>query len=131
MEKARLNILNSLPRRYKLEWGGKPESPIRFKVFSTKQTVEILNKIWIKAFSKTLNCIFHTYKKYIRSNIPYKNETVTLSVFPNGTIMFQGKKSVEWVCQHIEQITKEVESDIDDQKGNLDKSDESEISDDC
>ena len=110
--------------------GGKPESPIRFKVFSTKQTVEILNKIWIKAFSKTLNCIFHTYKKYIRSNIPYKNETVTLSVFPNGTIMFQGKKSVEWVCQHIEQITKEVESDIDDQKGNLDKSDESEISDD-
>ena len=92
MEKAKLNILNSLPRRYKLEWGGKPESPIRFKVFSTKQTVEILNKIWIKAFSKTLNLIFHTYKKYTRSNIPYKKETVTLSIFPNGTIIFQGKK---------------------------------------
>ena len=129
MEKAKSTILNSLPPRYKLEWGGKPESPIRFKVFSTKQTVQILNKIWISAFSKTLNCVFHTYKKYTRSNILFMGQTVTLSIFPNGTIMFQGRKSVEWVLQHINLITREVESDMEDQKPNLDKSDESEISD--
>ena len=128
MEKVRNHILNTLPARYKLDWGGKVNSPIRFKIFATKQTVGILNQIWINSLTKVTNGVFHVLKKYTRCNIPYNNHTVTLSVFLNGTIMFQGKSSVEWVYTYLNQVVRDVEHEIEDCKGSLDQSGESDIS---
>ena len=62
-------------------------------------------------------------------NILYNGDTVTLSIFPNGTIMFQGKKSVDWVCHNIDKITNEVECDIEDNKLSLDDSESTDESD--
>ena len=61
-------------------------------------------------------------------NIPYNGDTITLSIFPNGTIMFQGKETVTWVNNYIHNLSRDVENDIEDHKPNLDNPDESDIS---
>ena len=128
MDQIKSSILNSLPSRYKLEWAVQIDSPIRFKVFATKHAVSILNQIWSNAFTKVTNCEFHSYRKYNRMNIPYNDSRVTISIFPTGTIMFQGKNSAEWVYSYIEQVAREVEYEMEDQKSNLNRSNDSELS---
>ena len=128
MEEIKSKILNSLPARYKLEWGMLPNSPIRFKTVTTKETAQILNDIWAKIISKYTNSDIVHLKKYKRICVVNNDETVAISMFPNNTIMFQGNQAASWMNDHIEEIARKVENEIEDRKTELDQAEESDLS---
>merc|ERR1711972_848965 len=59
------------------------------------------------------------HKKYIRINIPHKEDTVTITIHPTGTIMLQGRASYDWADNYMESVNKEVDIEIEENESKL------------
>ena len=116
------------PRNFKLEWKGDLLSPIRYKTETTKESGHLLAQIWAKSVSKITNRPHVNHKKYIRINILHKEDTVTITIHPTGTIMLQGSASYDWADNYMESVNKEVDIEIEENKSKLNHSNESNIS---
>ena len=122
------HLSSNAPGRFKLDWGGDGQQPIRYKINTTKQTAIKYNAMWTSAITKITQCKSVNLKKYIRMNVPYENQVVTISLFPTATVMFQGKKATNWAAQYLERVCRDVEEQIEDQRQELDLLDESDVS---
>ena len=121
-------LTTSAPKNFKLEWKGDLLSPIRYKTVTTKETAKILSQIWTDVIRKVTNCPIVNLKKYTRINVPYDEDTVTITIHPTATIMFQGKSSYDWADVHIERVNKEVDTEIRERKSKLNLPNEADIS---
>ena len=130
MEQLKSKLRACAPDRYKLHWEGNEKSPIRYKTIevATRQTGKKLAIIWADAVTKITNQQQVDHEKYIRVNIPYEGNTVTITIFPTGNIMFQGNSSYKWADRQMKKICKETDNCIKKQEQDLDKGSESEIS---
>ena len=125
-EKLKTKLLSCLPKIYKLDWKGKKNEPVRFRTNAVSSDVVILNTIWTEMLEKITRCQHVKNDQYIRINTDYSDETTMISIFPTGTIMFQGATCLTWLDEYIENICSEIEAEIDDHK--LQSSDESLLS---
>ena len=133
MNAIKVKLQNCIPGDYRLHWNATKKQPIRYKINSTKQTAEKLNLIWAKEISKATGCKYINGPQYIRINTDYLDHTVTFSIFPNGTIMMQGKTSYTWADEKMEDICRKIQSEIEDSKkskNDLDESSDSSLFDD-
>ena len=115
------------PGNYRLDWAASNEAPIRFKITTTKDSAIILNHIWAKAISKVTGSKYTTKDKYLRLNTDFLDDTVTFTIYPNGTVMLQGNSSHKWADRYIEKIYKLIQCDIEDNKQDLNKNEESSL----
>ena len=112
-------LQQNTPGNYRLDWAVSKQSHIRFKTTTTKDTAIILNQIWAKAIAKTTGSKYYTQDKYIRLNSDFLDDTVTFTIYPNATIMLQGKSSHKWADRYIEKIYRLVQCEIEDIKHEL------------
>ena len=112
-------LQQNTPGNYRLDWAVSHQSHIRFKTTTTKDTAIILNQIWAKAIAKTTGSKYYTKDKYIRLNSDFLDDTVTFTIYPNATIMLQGKSSHKWADRYIEKIYRLVQCEIEDIKHEL------------
>ena len=122
MNAIKAKLQNCTPGDYRLHWNATRTQPIRYKIITSKQTAEKLNIIWSKELAKATGCKYVIGPQYIRINADYLEDTVTFSIFPNGTIMIQGKNSYIWLDENMEKICKKVQSEIEDSKSTLNES---------
>ena len=124
-ESLKTKIKSCLPEIYKLDWKGKEYEPVRFRTSVESSDIVILNTIWTKILEKVTQCKHVIYEKYIRINTEYSGDTTAISIYPTGTIMFQGGNYVTWLDEYIETICIEMEAEIENQENKLQSSDES------
>ena len=120
-------LQQNTPGNYRLDWAVSKESHIRFKVTTTKDTAIILNHIWAKAIAKVTGSKYTTQDKYLRLNADFLDDTVTFTIYPNGTIMLQGISSHKWADRYIEKIYTLVQSEIEENKQEMKSSEDSSI----
>ena len=120
-------LQHNIPGNYRLDWAGTLKSPIRYKTNTTKDTAKVLNIIWANAISKVTGCKYVTEGKYIRLNSDYLDDTITFTIYTSGTIMIQGNSSLKWADRYIDKLYKLIQSDIEDQKSEMNKTGESSI----
>ena len=130
MEQLKSKLRACAPERYKLHWEGNEKSPIRYKTteIATRETGKKLAIIWADAVTKITNQQQVDHVKYIRVNIPHEGNTVTITIFPTGNIMFQGNSSYKWADRQMKKICKETDTNIKKHEHDLYKGSESEIS---
>ena len=120
-------LQSNIPGNYRLDWAGTLKSPIRYKTNTTKETAKILNIIWSNAISKLTGCKYIEEAKYIRLNSDYLDDTNTFTIYHSGTIMIQGNSSLKWADRYIEKLYKIVQTEIEDQKSDMNKSGETSV----
>ena len=114
MEEIHSKINSSLHAKYELVWNfNQKKSPIRFKTNSTKKFVAAANEAWLLALIDLTDSEYKRLDKYIRICVPFQEDIVAISIFPTGTILFQGSTSVTWAGKFMPQICKLVSKEID------------------
>ena len=106
-------LQRELGTSYKLEWDMEKElSPLRIRPKESSQLQSIVSK-WVKAICAIANVkpSRDPTDTYIIIYIQSDDRTTYTSVFGNGTIMFQGKKSQQWLQNNIAQVVQTVKSD--------------------
>ena len=113
MEAIRKKLQSCVPDPYILEWDGRPQVPIRYKINTIPDKVETYNLLWAEAITKRTGRKYEEENEnYLKFCIPYEESTVYISLFQRtGTVMFQGNKSPYWADHNLLNICKEVESD--------------------
>ena len=124
-ETLKASLLLSVPNKYSLEWSGKENAPIRYKLdhyFQNRKSIDQLNSLWIDALAKITNSNPIKLEKYIRINAPVNGDVVYISVFPNATVMIQGDQATAWARNNLENVCNEVNSYIEDHFYSIDVS---------
>ena len=124
-ETLKASLLLCVPNKYSLEWSGKENAPIRYKLdhyFQNRKSIQQLNSLWIDALAKITNSNPIELDKYLRINAPINGDVVYISVFPNATIMIQGDQAIEWARSNLENVCNEVNSYIEDHFYSIDVS---------
>ena len=117
MDKMHAKLLTFTPLPYELEGNSNQQTPIWFRINSTKEESEIYNFLWIEAITKVTGKRHSESEKCINFTIPWAATNIYVSIFPStGTVMFQGKAAPNWAEQHIELIHNFI---VKDEKGYL------------
>ena len=117
MDEIHAKLLTFTPPPYELEWNSYPQTPIRFRINSTKEESEVYNFLWIEAITKVTGKRHSESEKCINFTIPWEATNIYVSIFPStGTVMFQGKAAPHWAEKHMQQIHTYI---VRDEKGYL------------
>ena len=113
MEAIRKKLQSCVPDPYILEWDGRPQVPIRYKISTIPEKVESYNILWAEAITKRTGRRYEEENEnYLKFCIPYEESTVYISLFQRtGTVMFQGNKSPYWADHNLLNICKDVKTD--------------------
>ena len=100
------------PPHYKAIWVGNPNEPLRFKMCNKNVSVKTLNMIWAEVLSSVTGNNYIEGEHYTRIHSNIGKGTVAISIYPTGTVMFQGKCSLSWLHKNIVLVCKRVKSVI-------------------
>ena len=89
------------PPHYKAIWVGNPNEPLRFKLCNKNVSVKTLNMIWAEVLSSVTGNNYIEGEHYTRIHSNIGKGTVAISIYPTGTVMFQGKCSLSWLHKNI------------------------------
>ena len=105
MDKIHAKLMTFTPSPYELEWNSHPQTPIRFRINTTKEQSEVYNFLWIEAITKITGRRHSESEKCINFTIPWEATNIHISIFPStGTVMFQGKAAPYWADEYMEKI---------------------------
>ena len=98
------------PPHYKAIWLGNPNEPLRFKLCNKNVSIKTLNMIWAEVLSSVTGNRYIENEHYTRIHANIGKGTIAISIFPTGTVMFQGKCSLSWLHKNIVCVCKRVKS---------------------
>ena len=122
------------PPYYKAVWKNNPNEPIRFKIDDPNQSIRTLNMVWAEVLSEMTQSKHIDNGDYIRIHTNFGKHTIAISIYPTGTVMFQGTAVLGWVNRYVVQLCKKVTKIINKlgpvltQKYSIDTISEKEIS---
>ena len=96
------------PPYYKAVWSSNPNEPIRFKVNDHNLSIKTLNLVWAEVLSEMIKSKHIDNGDYIRIHTNFGKHTIAISIYPTGTVMFQGTAVLGWVNRYVVQICKKV-----------------------
>ena len=107
-------LQKELKTKFSIVWSlEKEESPLTIKIINASNSDQLKSTMerWISTLSQAAKVKPIQSKRYIRINIRSNDGLTYVSVYGNGTIMFQGKGSEKWLMKNVDDILSKIKRD--------------------
>ena len=108
MTKLQEKLKKWCPPHYIPVWNENPNEPVRFKISNHEISIKTLNMVWAEVLSEMTNSKYIDNGDYIRVHTNSGKQTIAISIYPSGTVMFQGTAVHAWLTKYVIQICKKV-----------------------